>query len=520
MPDSSLSGGDMALVAVVLVISLAALGFAAYLVKAVMAADQGTVKMREIAQAVQEGAAAYLRRQFRTLGVFAVIVFLLLLVLPVAEGGWETRIGRAVFFLVGAFFSASVGFIGMTLATRGNVRVAAAARGGGYLPAFRIAYRTGGVVGMITIGLGLFGSALALLLFDDTAPIVLEGFGFGGALLAMFMRVGGGIFTKAADVGADLVGKVEAGIPEDDPRNAATIADNVGDNVGDCAGMAADLFESYAVTLVAALILGQVFFGNVGMVFPLLVAAIGVIASVVGVLATRPEQERLQRHGPDQPRLLRLRRGLPRAGRRGVVHLPAQHRRRGRPVGQPAGPRLPLGARRRRPRGGHPAAHRLLHRDQPQAGQGHRPQLADRPGDGDPLRHLPRPGVRRLRRAAHRRRRLRRLPHRRRRRALRRRAGRLRPADHGRRHRRHGHVRPGQRQRAGHRRDVRRHRRGGRPGAHRPRRRRQHDQGDHQGHRDRDGRARRDRALRVVQRAGRAWHWTRPARPSATPSAW
>jgi K(+)-stimulated pyrophosphate-energized sodium pump len=288
MPDSSLSGGDMALVAVVLVISLAALGFAAYLVKAVLAADQGTAKMREIAQAVQEGAAAYLRRQFRTLAVFAVIVFFLLLLLPVHEGGWGTRLGRAVFFLVGALFSAMVGFIGMTLATRGNVRVAQAARTGGYRPAFRIAYRTGGVCGMITVGLGLFGAALVLLLFDETAPIVLEGFGFGGALLAMFMRVGGGIFTKAADVGADLVGKVEAGIPEDDPRNAATIADNVGDNVGDCAGMAADLFESYAVTLVAALILGQVFFGSVGMVFPLLIAAIGVIASVVGILASNP----------------------------------------------------------------------------------------------------------------------------------------------------------------------------------------------------------------------------------------
>ncbi|HSU00243.1 MAG TPA: sodium-translocating pyrophosphatase [Geodermatophilus sp.] len=288
MPDSALSGGDIVLVTIVLAISLAALAFAAYLIRAVMAADQGTPTMREIAQAVQEGAAAYLRRQFRTLGVFAVIVFLLLLVLPVADGGWETRVGRAVFFLVGALFSASVGFIGMTLATRGNVRVAAAANAGGYQPSFRIAYRTGGVVGMITVGLGLFGAALALLLFDQTAPIVLEGFGFGGALLAMFMRVGGGIFTKAADVGADLVGKVEAGIPEDDPRNAATIADNVGDNVGDCAGMAADLFESYAVTLVAALILGQVFFGNVGMVFPLLIGGIGIIASVVGVLATRP----------------------------------------------------------------------------------------------------------------------------------------------------------------------------------------------------------------------------------------
>ncbi|HEV7187485.1 MAG TPA: sodium-translocating pyrophosphatase [Blastococcus sp.] len=288
MPDSSLSGGDMALVAIVLVVSLAALGFAAYLVKAVLAADQGTVKMREIAQAVQEGAAAYLRRQFRTLGVFAVIVFLLLLVLPVADGGWGTRVGRAVFFLIGAGFSASVGFIGMTLATRGNVRVAAAARAGGYRPAFRIAYRTGGVCGMITVGLGLLGASAALLLFGHTAPVVLEGFGFGGALLAMFMRVGGGIFTKAADVGADLVGKVEAGIPEDDPRNAATIADNVGDNVGDCAGMAADLFESYAVTLVAALILGQVYFGAVGMVFPLLVAGIGIIASIVGILASNP----------------------------------------------------------------------------------------------------------------------------------------------------------------------------------------------------------------------------------------
>jgi K(+)-stimulated pyrophosphate-energized sodium pump len=272
MPDTDLSGGDLALVAIALLISLAALGFAAWLVRAVIAADQGTASMQEIAKAVQEGAGAYLRRQFRTLAVFAVIVFLLLLLLPVSDGGLGTRLGRAVFFLVGATFSASVGFIGMTLATR----------------AFRIAFRTGGVVGMITVGLGLFGASLALLLFQETAPVVLEGFGFGGALLAMFMRVGGGIFTKAADVGADLVGKVEAGIPEDDPRNAATIADNVGDNVGDCAGMAADLFESYAVTLVAALILGQVFFGAVGMVFPLVVAAIGVISAVVGILASNP----------------------------------------------------------------------------------------------------------------------------------------------------------------------------------------------------------------------------------------
>jgi K(+)-stimulated pyrophosphate-energized sodium pump len=288
MPDSALSGGDMVLVGICLVVSLAALAFAGYLVKAVLAADQGTTSMREISRAVQEGAAAYLARQFKTLAVFAVIVFALLLLLPVTEGGWGTRGGRAVFFLIGAAFSAIVGFVGMTLATRANVRVAAAARTGGYRPAFRIAYRAGGVCGMFTVGLGLFGAALALLLFNETAPVVLEGFGFGGALLAMFMRVGGGIFTKAADVGADLVGKVEAGIPEDDPRNAATIADNVGDNVGDCAGMAADLFESYAVTLVAALILGQVFFGAVGMVFPLVVAAIGVVASVIGILASNP----------------------------------------------------------------------------------------------------------------------------------------------------------------------------------------------------------------------------------------
>ena len=203
------------------------------------------------------------------------------------EGGASVRIGRALFFLVGATFSAMVGYIGMTMATRANVRVASAARGGKGERGFHIAFRTGGIVGMLTVGLGLLGASIVLLLFNENAPVVLEGFGFGGALLAMFMRVGGGIFTKAADVGADLVGKVEAGIPEDDPRNAATIADNVGDNVGDCAGMAADLFESYAVTLVAALILGQAAFGAKGLLLPLIIGAIGIISSVVGVLATK-----------------------------------------------------------------------------------------------------------------------------------------------------------------------------------------------------------------------------------------
>ncbi|HWB66011.1 MAG TPA: sodium-translocating pyrophosphatase, partial [Mycobacteriales bacterium] len=197
-------------------------------------------------------------------------------------------VGRSLFFLVGAAFSAFVGFAGMTLATRANVRTAAAAQASGARPAMRVAFRSGGVVGMLTVGLGLLGASVVTLIFNEHAPQVLEGFGFGAALLAMFMRVGGGIFTKAADVGADLVGKVEQGIPEDDPRNAATIADNVGDNVGDCAGMAADLFESYAVTLVAALILGKTAFGMQGLVFPLIIPGVGVLTAVLGVLVTSP----------------------------------------------------------------------------------------------------------------------------------------------------------------------------------------------------------------------------------------
>ena len=247
----TVSGGNLVWVAVVAVVALMALAMAGWLVRDVLAASQGSPKMQEIALAVQEGAAAYLRRQFRTLSVFVVLIFFVLLALPATDG--SVRWGRSIFFLVGALFSAITGFTGMSLAVRGNVRVAAAAQEAGERPAMRIAFRTGGVAGMFTVGLGLFGAAGVVLIYKQNASGVLEGFGFGAALLAMFMRVGGGIFTKAADVGADLVGKVEKGIPEDDPRNAATIADNVGDNVGDCAGMAADLFESYAVTLVAAL---------------------------------------------------------------------------------------------------------------------------------------------------------------------------------------------------------------------------------------------------------------------------
>jgi K(+)-stimulated pyrophosphate-energized sodium pump len=282
----AITSGQRGFLFVLVALAVLALAYAYVLVREVLKADQGTPKMQEISKAVQEGASAYLNRQFRTLAVFSVIVFVLLLLLPVNNGGTSVRVGRAIFFLVGAAFSAAVGYIGMTMATRANVRVAAAARAGGAKRGFHIAFRTGGIVGMLTVGLGLLGASIVLLSYNDHAPTVLEGFGFGGALLAMFMRVGGGIFTKAADVGADLVGKVEAGIPEDDPRNAATIADNVGDNVGDCAGMAADLFESYAVTLVAALILGQAVFGAKGLMLPLIIGGIGIISSVVGILAT------------------------------------------------------------------------------------------------------------------------------------------------------------------------------------------------------------------------------------------
>ncbi|WP_427886402.1 sodium-translocating pyrophosphatase [Kribbella sp. GL6] len=286
-----LSSSNTTLVIVVGVIAILAVAIAMVFRGQVLAANDGTENMKTIAAAVQEGAAAYLNRQFRTLSIFAVVAFLLLFLLPAhSDGGNQTtlKIFRSVFFLVGAGFSALIGYLGMWLATRANVRVAAAARDEGRDPAMRVAFRTGGTVGMATVGFGLFGAALVVLIFKGDAPTVLEGFGFGAAMLAMFMRVGGGIFTKAADVGADLVGKVEQNIPEDDPRNAATIADNVGDNVGDCAGMAADLFESYAVMLVASLILGKAAFGEQGLIFPLIVPAIGAITAVVGVFLTRP----------------------------------------------------------------------------------------------------------------------------------------------------------------------------------------------------------------------------------------
>jgi K(+)-stimulated pyrophosphate-energized sodium pump len=281
-----LAGANVSYVVVVAAIALVALGFAVALRNSVLAAGQGTEKMQSIAAAVQEGAAAFLSRQFRTLAAFGLLALILLTLLPADSTG--IRVGRSLFFVVGACFSAFIAYAGMGLATRANLRVAAAAREeNGAEKAMRIAFRTGGVVGFLTVGLGLLGAAAVVLIFEGDAPTVLEGFGFGAALLAMFIRVGGGIFTKAADVGADLVGKVEQNIPEDDPRNAATIADNVGDNVGDCAGMAADLFESYAVMLVAALILGKAAFGEEGLIFPLIVPAIGAVTAIIGVFLTR-----------------------------------------------------------------------------------------------------------------------------------------------------------------------------------------------------------------------------------------
>ncbi|VTR98795.1 proton/sodium-translocating pyrophosphatase [Tuwongella immobilis] len=275
---------------VTLLIAIGGLVYARILAKLVSGAGTGTSTMQMIAQAVREGANAYLRRQFTTLGLMIVVILTLLILVkwpwnaaegdPAAAVAKQIAIGRGVAFLLGSIFSGMVGFLGMRLATMGNLRVAAAARDG-FGPAFRLAYRTGTVTGMLTAGLGLLGGTLIVMYFGEKAPEVLLGYGFGGSLLALFMRVGGGIYTKAADVGADLVGKVEANIAEDDPRNAATIADNVGDNVGDCAGMAADVFESYAVTMVAAAILGYAALGPTGMLFPLIVQAIGILASMV-----------------------------------------------------------------------------------------------------------------------------------------------------------------------------------------------------------------------------------------------
>ncbi|MDA8356644.1 MAG: sodium-translocating pyrophosphatase [Actinomycetota bacterium] len=301
-----LSSADWVWLFVALGAGVVGIGTGLILMRGVLAADTGTAKMRDIAKAIQEGAEAFLKRQFRAIAVIVVPLAVLIFFTAtqvtrpngsVALNFVHAGIYRVICFLFGATFSGLTGFIGMSIAVRGNVRTAAAAAKGGKLAgALQVAFRTGAVTGMLCVGLGLLGATGIVMIFQNSATAVLIGFAFGASLLALFMRVGGGIFTKAADVGADLVGKVEAGIPEDDPRNAATIADNVGDNVGDCAGMAADLFESYEITIISSLILGYSAFRSLpghihnptpAVIYPLIVPAMGIFASVIGVFAVR-----------------------------------------------------------------------------------------------------------------------------------------------------------------------------------------------------------------------------------------
>ncbi|HZS91799.1 MAG TPA: sodium-translocating pyrophosphatase [Chloroflexota bacterium] len=312
MPESTVnlppfSAVDVDLLVAILACAVIGLGYGFVRRAQVLRADPGTPSMREVAAAIQEGAVAYLRRQLRTMSVFvaAITIALWLLYTPIYAGHPELAIGIALAFLLGCACSYGAGYVGMSLTVQGNLRAARAASQG-FRQAADLAFRAGTVSGMFTVGLGLLGATLLFIVFREHAPRVLIGFGFGGSLVAAFMRVGGGIYTKSADIGADMVGKVEAGIPEDDPRNAGVIADNVGDNVGDCAGMAADVFESFEVTLVAAIILGAAALLDPGftaaygpqaapfalrlILFPLLVQGVGMLASILGTWAVRARE--------------------------------------------------------------------------------------------------------------------------------------------------------------------------------------------------------------------------------------
>lgn len=295
----------------ILGIAILGLAYALFLRAEVIRRDKGTAKMQEVWNGIRLGADAYLNRQLKTIlpliVVLTVVLFFSVYIVPPSAEALarfpqltpdQVRVvvglGRAIAFILGASFSLLVGQFGMRMAVQGSVRVAAASRKS-FGEALKIAYRSGTITGMLTDGLGLLGGTIIFMIFGVAAPDALLGFGFGGTLLALFMRVGGGIYTKAADVGADLVGKVEAGIPEDDPRNAAVVADLVGDNVGDCAGMAADIFESYEVTIVSGLILGLALMSITHelkwIIFPLLVRGIGVLSSIIGTYLVKGRRE-------------------------------------------------------------------------------------------------------------------------------------------------------------------------------------------------------------------------------------
>jgi len=270
----------------VLATAVAGLLYALLLILQIRRYDEGTEKMRKVNRAISDGAQAYLKRQIKSI-IIPVIFLAIALYFTATETDPSIALGRALAFVMGTVFSATVGYVGMTMAVKGNVRVASAAKKS-FAEALKIAYRTGTITGMLTDGLGLLGGTIIFMYYGPVKAFeVLLGFGFGGSLIALFMRVGGGIYTKAADVGADMVGKIEAGIPEDDPRNPAVIADLVGDNVGDCAGMAADIFESYEVSIVAAMILGLAAYpGSMqGVIFPLVIRALGVLSSIIGTYA-------------------------------------------------------------------------------------------------------------------------------------------------------------------------------------------------------------------------------------------